>query len=699
MWVRLLAVPLTAFFAYSTAVLIWVFVQRDTLDLISVPLFLLTAFAFNGLLGQLGYLSDTSKPLRDHVGNALIRLVVLVVVILLIARANRMLLVGLWPLRTFALILMGSTAVAAALSTSRFYDMQRDEHESLRWFHPFRPALVPICGAACHWAGFFGSIQETLFVTYLMMGLQNALTGAFGVLQHTFSEATPEAVLQRHLLRFPSRRLVGAVVIGTLLAITQGPIQLANVLLWPFSWIAGTSLLLWKRAVDRDSILRLGTQIVGAIYFPIATICLLSLLYGISFVGWQDGGYLHSLLVLVLLTLSWRHLSYLILSLPKQLRQATSAPYVSFVVVVLAEFGALLLALVPIIVDKAPAELSLADFRATAFGLFRYADWTSWLARGLPDYPQLLTAAAGLAFNLGVAGSLLRFGQFRKTREEIEHQAYALVRAGDHVGAQKLIQKFEANSAASLMIEAAVELAKGDVESGAERVRGYIRLHRHEPTDDQVFFLLLNLAQSVSADCNTLAKLFRFAHAHKVPDSICAFLAVAGHACGCSPMTILGADQPDRQVQHRTALLFGIGTLYPLTLRAFSTLYETPALNMFAVIAPLAGGGGPLSKIASPCLLLLTPTFTKATSLADFNSKLDTWLDENTHDIDLAIQKLTKTFEFAVASQYVAMVRATAQPHHARGICFADQRLSLFRQKVTGDPIAEAMVGLMHIIA
>lgn len=143
------------------------------------------------------------------------------------------------------------------------------------------------------------------------------------------------------------------------------------------------------------------------------------------------------------------------------------------------------------------------------------------------------------------------------------------MRSGDFQNAQEIVQQFPTNSADSLLIEAEISLAKGQVDAAAEHVRNFIRLHRKVPLDSLVFFMLANLAGSAAANCTVFAQLLRFAHTHKVTDPVCALVAIITRARGCSLRVVLEEDGTDESAARN--MQYNI--VYPLTMSTFSNLY------------------------------------------------------------------------------------------------------------------------------
>ncbi len=270
--------------------------------------------------------------------------------------------------------------------------------------------------------------------------------------------------------RFDRFRLVVAIVAGSL----------AEALAWPAGILCMTVTmvkhgLLKQRPGGFAFLANLKlNQPTAAV--SVGTAVMVASLFALDWASSSEFGYRHITLLMLGLSVALKHLASFVntQSLAKSLRTSLADPYLSFIVIGIADLGSLILAFASYSAANAGEHVTLHHLRATASDIFTLAHIRAGLfSDGTITWFQALTGVAGGLYWITGFKSIVKYQEFARTDEDLHAIASGNLLTGDYRAARKWLDKVKQPDALTYELFCSTYLAADDIAAAQHAAESY----------------------------------------------------------------------------------------------------------------------------------------------------------------------------------------------------------------------------------
>jgi hypothetical protein len=209
--------------------------------------------------------------------------------------------------------------------------------------------------------------------------------------------------------------------------------------------------------------------------------------------------------------------------LPAQLRRTAGNAYVSFVVIAVCDLATMLLTLNAVL-NWNDGQLASPDRFWDIFkGLFFAgpSELFQKIVKGdQPSIRELVLSGAGGLYGLTIVRTLYRFSEFRRTDEDYQIIAHSCCLLGKYMDALAYLSRVAKLSEAAHGTRAIAHLGIQQIDKAWGDARRVLELQGESPTDERVFFLLVNLVPLIPAPSASRIALLRRGLALKLRDLV-----------------------------------------------------------------------------------------------------------------------------------------------------------------------------------
>ena len=410
--------------------------------------------------------------------------------------------------------------------------------------------------------------------------------------------------------------------------------SLQEIATWPAAGLMGA--ILRRRAGAplrfREMSFRASTGLY-VIYSSIYALLLALLVLGLSYLGIRLGGYGAATLLIVLVSVGLRHISYLVSVVPLQayLRRATRLPYLAFLVIIGADLVTLVLTAAATSqgIANGLARLNWTTLYATAKTIiFAEGPWKLIHGRELTAH-QLLVGIAGLLFSSALVKILLQFREFKRTDEDYILMAQTANELGNFSGALRSLEQVKTLNALGWATKAVAYTGVNQLDLAEKEAQRWMEASSITPTPAKLFLNMWSVCVFNRIAEDVGLSVFRKGIASGVPDQV---LQSAASKVQSNPSLLAKLD----------ALLNGQEQTYPLTVGSIFT-YEK---KVDAAIGLLSAGAytDPTAEIGRRVMLLLAQIY-KLTTDAEMTAHFRQWSAEELPAIHKLAAKVTDSFD------------------------------------------------------
>jgi hypothetical protein len=265
---------------------------------------------------------------------------------------------------------------------------------------------------------------------------------------------------------------------------------IANAILWPVGALSGWNLMkknprmgLQEFGIRQD--LRLSEH-----YYSLFSLAVALAVFGLEFRSVDLGKYGAIVLAMMLVGTTLRHVCYSIQTtpLPAVLRRVSASPYLAFLVVILADFSTLILALTALSASGSASRVTWVDFRNTASQLLQAQEPLKLLLQGtrLTEH-QVIVGVVGILFYLALLKTLLAVKEFKRKNEDHIWLASRASALGNFAAAVRHLRRVEGWSVDARSAEIVALIGVNEVDKAEENVRQLLEYNNKDTSPERIF--------------------------------------------------------------------------------------------------------------------------------------------------------------------------------------------------------------------
>lgn len=209
-------------------------------------------------------------------------------------------------------------------------------------------------------------------------------------------------------------------------------------------------------------------------------------------VGWAWPPLLTTLLILLLVAVSCKEISYLVTPLPDRLRRSNRSPWLHFVWIAVIDALILAISVAGLWAASTTGRITPEVIRSAFSGLFD-------LPRNLVDLvdlsvPALVVAGIGFVYYAAFLKTILDRTHFNRSNEDFRQIASALVMSGNVEEAGSWITNDKERSAASYWVRCQIALASGQLKRADDAAGRYLVAREEDNTELKRIVTLVDIS-------------------------------------------------------------------------------------------------------------------------------------------------------------------------------------------------------------
>jgi hypothetical protein len=420
----------------------------------------------------------------------------------------------------------------------------------------------------------------------------------------------------------------------------------------------------------------------------LSVLTMILLLYTLSIAGVTDAAYDRILIVLLGGSVVVRHLRYFVseAGLIVNLRRLVANPYITFLMILAADFCILVLSFAAISVEELRLALTMDNIGATLQSLFLFGELTQLFEGNALTITQIITSVAGLLFYLALLSAVTNYGDFRPVIDDYVWLAARHNHLGDFRTSLSILHRVQPKDTRTDSLEIGARLGMKDLNIAEQRARAIIQREGYSLTNDRIFQTVLESTILAPLSDDSMLSVVRYGMDLEVSDYL---LLTAIAQC---------LDKSDNLKSGVQELIAPAESKYPLTLALF-VVFDNPAHAI--ELLDKATPGSELEEVVRLVLKLL------ANSLHDVSldgeeavdlsveeaSALRGWLEQDLPLVNDLLAEVSSSMDKVIIITWLTFVIWVVKDvYDKQQIHELDSLLETLKSEATDDPLSEMAV-------